>query len=150
MSFTVEPTYIEVGRHFSPQAMLEQLGIPVVRCWLRDTWGAWSATYRKIVIADGMSARQERCVLAHELEHVLAGHDGCAAGPLAVRQERLADLEAARKLIAISDLCAVAKWADDIRLAAHELHVTERMLRIRLRDLEGEGWPWPVGSTTVG
>ena len=141
---------IEAGRHYSPHQALEMLGVPVVRTWLRDTWGAWSATRRRIVIASGLSAVQERCVLAHELEHVLAAHDGCATGVLAVRQERAADLEAARKLIAISDLAEVAQWADDIRLAAVELHVTERMLRIRLRDLEGEGWPWLGGSTTGG
>ncbi|NGO69170.1 ImmA/IrrE family metallo-endopeptidase [Streptomyces boncukensis] len=144
-SFLIEP-----GRSYSPHQTLETLGVIVVRTWLRDTWGAWSYTRRKIVIASGLSLVQERCVLAHEVEHVIAAHDGCGDGQLAVRQERLADLEAARKLVAISDLCEVAQWADDIRLAAHELQVTERMLRIRLRDLEGEGWPWLAGSTIAG
>ncbi|MDJ1132431.1 ImmA/IrrE family metallo-endopeptidase [Streptomyces iconiensis] len=145
-----EPFLIETGRHYSPHHALDLLGVTVIRTWLRDTWGVWSHSRRKIVIASGLSTVQERCVLAHEVEHVLAGHDGCATGVLAVRQERDADLEAARKLVAISDLCEVAQWADEIRLAAHDLRVTERVLRIRLRDLEGEGWPWPATSKIGG
>ncbi|WP_308431384.1 ImmA/IrrE family metallo-endopeptidase [Streptomyces lavendofoliae] len=140
---------------YSPMRTLEQLGIPVVRVHLRDTWGAWSPVHRKIVIATGLSARQERCVLAHEAEHALADDLGCGVGldaahPLALHQERRADIEAARKLIHISDLAAVAQWADDVRLAAAELDVTERMLRIRLHDLNGEGWPWPATSKIAG
>ncbi|WP_178391139.1 ImmA/IrrE family metallo-endopeptidase [Streptomyces uncialis] len=136
-------------------SVLEQLGIPVVRIHLRDTWGAWSPIHRKIVVASGLSPRQERCVLAHEAEHVLANDLGCGVGldavhPLALRQERRADLEAARKLISISDLAATAQWVDDLRTAAHELDVTERMMRVRLHDLNGEGWPWPVTSKIAG
>lgn len=139
------------GLLYSPTAVLDHLGVPVVRTWLRDTWGIWSRTHRKVVLASGLSAVQERCVLAHEVEHILADDVGCA-GEAAVRIERRADREAARKLIAISDLAPVAQWAPDIRTAAAELCVTERMLQIRLTDLDGEGWPWPVpdGSKTVG
>lgn len=140
---------------YSPMRVLDQLGIPVVRVPLRDTWGAWSPVHRKVVVASGLSARQERCVLAHETEHALADDMGCGVGldathPLALHQERRADIEAARKLISISDLAAAAQWVDDIRLAAVELNVTERMLRIRLHDLNGEGWPWPATSRTAG
>lgn len=141
---------VEVGHHYSPGEILDRLGVPVIRTWLRDTWGAWSAEHGKVVVASGLSAIQERCVLAHELEHVLAGDTGCATGALAARQERRADREAARKLIAISDLCAVAQWADDVRVAAVELRVTERLLRVRLNELDGEGWPWPGTSKTAG
>lgn len=148
--YLADPFLIETGRRYSPHHALDLLGIPIIRAWLRDTWAAWVPERRAIVVATGLSSVQERCVLAHELEHALAEHDGCAEGDLAARQERDADLEAARKLIAISDLCEVAQWADDIRLAAHELHVTERMLRIRLRDLDGEGWPWPDTSKIAG
>ncbi|MFE1359431.1 ImmA/IrrE family metallo-endopeptidase [Streptomyces harbinensis] len=143
-------TLAQLGMAYAPLHVLSHLGIPVVRTWLRDTWGAWSPTHRTVVVAAGLSPVQERCVLAHEVEHVLADDIGCATGPLAVHQERYADREAARKLIAISDLCEVAQWADDIRLAAAELRVTERMLRVRLHDLDGEGWPWPATSRTVG
>lgn len=140
---------------YSPLAVLDDLRIPVVRVHLRDTWGAWSPLHRKIVVAAGLSAAQELCVLAHEVEHALADDLGCGVGldaahPLSLPQERRADLLAARKLIAISDLAAVAQWADDVRTAADELGVTERMLRVRLHDLNGEGWPWPATSKTAG
>lgn len=140
---------------YSPLAVLDDLRIPVVRVHLRDTWGAWSPLHRKIVIAKGLSAPQELCVLAHEVEHALANDLGCGVGldaahPLALPQERRADILAARKLIAISDLAAIAQWADDVRVAADELGVTERMLRVRLHDLNGEGWPWPATSRTAG
>ena len=140
---------------YSPLAVLDDLRIPVVRVRLRDTWGAWSPLHRKIVLAEGLSAAQELCVLAHEVEHALADDLGCGVGldaahPLCIPQERRADLQAARKLIAISDLAAVAQWADDVRIAAAELGVTERMLRVRLHDLNGEGWPWPATSRTAG
>ncbi|MFJ3839404.1 ImmA/IrrE family metallo-endopeptidase [Streptomyces sp. NPDC090054] len=140
---------------YSPLAVLDDLRIPVVRVHLRDTWGAWSPLHRKIVVATGLSAAQELCVLAHEVEHALADDLGCGVGlnaahPLALPQERRADLLAARKLIAISDLAAIAQWADDVRTAADELGVTERMLRVRLHDLNGEGWPWPATLKTAG
>jgi len=131
------------GLHYAPAGVLEQLGIRVVRTWLRDTWGAWSRQARDVVvIASGLSPVQERCVLAHELEHVLADDPACDSYIASVRQERRADLEAARKLIAISDLAEVAQWAPDTQSAACELQVTERMLMVRLNDLRGEGWPW--------
>jgi Zn-dependent peptidase ImmA (M78 family) len=143
--------FSRAGMLYSPTKVLDHLGIPVVRTWLRDTWACWSPAHRTVVLASGLSPVQERCVLAHEVEHVLADDIGCA-GPSALRMERRADREAARKLIAISDLAPVAQWAPDLRTAAAELRVTERMLQVRLADLEGEGWPWPApgGSKTVG
>lgn len=135
----------QLGLHYAPAAALEQLGIPVIHTWLRDTWGAWSSDRRRIVVASGLSAVQERCVLAHEVEHVLADDVDCNDCALSIRQERRADVEAARKLMGISDLAAVAQWAPDIYTAAAELGVTERMLGVRLNDLKGEGWPWRAG-----
>jgi Zn-dependent peptidase ImmA (M78 family) len=139
-----------LGLSYSPASLLSQLGVRVVRVWLRDAWGVYVPHRQKVVLASGLSAVQERCVLAHEVEHILAGDTGCAVGPLAIRQERYADREAARKLVAISDLAPVAQWAPDLHTAAAELQVTERMLRVRLHDLDGEGWPWPQGGSRIG
>lgn len=135
---------------YSPAALLGDLGIPVLTVWLRDTWALWSPVHRKIVIAAGLSPVQKRCVLAHELEHVLADDAGCGFGLLTVRQEHRADIEAARKLMSISDLSAVAQAGVDLRGAALRLGVTQRMLAVRLDDLQGEGWPWPGISKTAG
>lgn len=150
MSLSPVLRLMHIGLHYAPAAVLDQLGVAVARTWLRDTWGAWSRDRYRIVIASGLSAVQERCVLAHEVEHVLAGDSDCGNAALAIRQERRADLGAARKLVAISDLAEVAKWAPDVRSAAAELQVTERMLEVRLTDLKGEGWPWRDGSRTGG
>lgn len=140
------------GLLYAPADILDQLGIPVVRTWLRDTWGAWSRQHQTVVLAKGLSAVQERCVLAHEVEHMWADDADCGNRIATVRQERRADLEAARKLIAISDLAEVAQWAPDTYTAANELMVTERLLEVRLNDLKGEGWPWrfQAGSRTAG
>lgn len=150
MSVTPVLRFAQVGLHYAPAAVLDHLGVTVARTWLRDTWGAWSLDRRRIVIASGLSATQERCVLAHELEHVLAGDVDCTDRSLSIRQERRADLEAARKLIGISDLAELAQWAPDVYTAAAELNVTERMLEVRLNDLKGEGWPWRDGSKIAG
>lgn len=149
---SVRPQLLSVGLHYAPAEILEELGIIVVRTWLRDTWGAWSQDRQRIILASGLSQVQERCVLAHELEHVYAGDADCTSPLERIRQERHADLEAARKLIGISDLAAVAQWAVDIYTAAAELRVTERLLEVRLNDLRGEGWPWrhQGGSRTAG
>ncbi|WP_439947267.1 ImmA/IrrE family metallo-endopeptidase [Streptomyces sp. BBFR109] len=143
---------IETGLHYAPADILDDLGIRVVHTWLRDTWGAWSRDRRTIVIASGLSPVQERCVLAHELEHVWADDSDCDDQIQTLRQERRADLEAARKLVAISDLAEVAQWAPDVYSAAGELRVTERLLQVRLHDLRGEGWPWRLqgGSRIAG
>ncbi|MEU2214551.1 MULTISPECIES: ImmA/IrrE family metallo-endopeptidase [Streptomyces] len=143
----------QAGRLYDPASVLDSLGIPVVYTWLRDTWGAWSADHGRVVVATGLSPVQERCVLAHEVEHVLAGDTGCMDRDqlTALRQERRADLKAARKLIAISDLCQVAQWAPDLPTVAAELGVTERLVEVRLNDLKGEGWPaWQAGSKIAG
>lgn len=140
----------QAGLHYAPAAVLELLGVTITRIWLRDTWGAWSQDRQRIVIASGLTLVQERCVLAHEVEHVLAEDADCSDMAVTVRQEQRADVEAARKLIAISDLAVVAQWAPDVYTAAAELNVTERMLRVRLNDLKGEGWPWRDGSRIAG
>lgn len=142
MPFTSQLVTVSAGLHYAPADILDQLGIPVVRTWLRDTWGAWSRDAGRIVVASGLSPVQERCVLAHELEHIWADDVDCGNRIASVRQERRADLEAARKLIAISDLAEIAQWAPDTHTAAGELMVTERLLEVRLNDLRGEGWPW--------
>lgn len=151
MSITLSLLNAQAGLHYAPALILEQLGITVARTWLRDTWGAWSPEHRRVVIASGLSTVQERCVLAHELEHVLAADADCGDRLTSIRQERLADREAARKLVAISDLAEVAQWTTDLHTAAAELQVTERLLEVRLNDLRGEGWPWRrQGGSRIG
>jgi Zn-dependent peptidase ImmA (M78 family) len=134
-------------RHYSPHCVLAQIGIRIVRAWLRDTWGLWLPDQRAVVVAEGISDVQERCTLAHEVEHILAGDQGaCGLTPTGTEDERArieqrADLGAARKLIAISDLGRIAQQELSLSETAAELGVTERLLRVRLHDLKGEAWP---------
>jgi Zn-dependent peptidase ImmA (M78 family) len=134
------------NRSYAPRAILDSLGIRVTTTWLRDTWGLWLPDRRTVVIAENLNPIQERCTLAHEVEHVLAGDSGCGtstdtARASRVRVEQLADREAARKLIGISDLALVAQRSPTLSEAAAELDVTERLLAIRLEELKGEAWP---------
>lgn len=135
---------------YSPAALLGELGIPVLSVWLCDTWGAWSPVHRKIVVADWLTPIQLRCVLAHEVEHVLAADGGCGFGAPMEQQEHRASAEAARKLIPVCDLTVLARRHIGLREAAVLLGVTDGMLGIRLADLQGEGWPWPATSKIAG
>jgi hypothetical protein len=129
------------------------LGVSVRRMWLRETWGAWIPRERIIVLAQGLSEINERCTLAHHLEHAMAGHGPCGTGPHAdrlrqagilnretIRRDAEADRGAARKLLAGADLGSLAGGCD-LFAAACRLGVTERLLTVRLADLFGEG-PW--------
>ncbi|MFI6443778.1 ImmA/IrrE family metallo-endopeptidase [Kitasatospora sp. NPDC050543] len=137
-----------IGLSYDPHAELEHLGIPVLREWLRDTLGVWAPQHQVVIIADGLSLVEERCVLAHELEHILAGDVGCG-GSAGLRAEHRADQRAARKLIAVSDFCRVRQWAPDQWQMADELQVTPWMLRARMDDLEGAS-RWPGMSKIAG
>jgi hypothetical protein len=150
MSESIARRELHVGLRYNPENTLDRLGVTVVRTWLRDTWAAWSAPDRTVVLASGLTLVQERCILAHEVEHITAGDLDCSSRRLSIRQEHRADIGAARRLIAISDLAEIAQWAEDMSSAAMELIVTERMLQVRLNDLAGEGWPWPAGSKIAG
>lgn len=144
---TVPLLTLQPERHYSPHCVLAQIGIRIVHAWLRDTWGLWLPEQRAVVVAEGISPVQERCTLAHEVEHILADDQGaCGLDPVGTEAERAlieerADLRAARKLIAISDLGEVAQRELSLSETAAELDVTERLLTIRLDDLKGEAWP---------
>jgi hypothetical protein len=135
---------------YSPAALLGELGIPVLSVWLCDTWGAWSPVHRKIVVADWLTPIQRRCVLAHQVEHVLADDGGCGVGLPAKHREHRATAEAARKLIPVCDLAVLVRMRTGLREAAVLLGVTDVMLGIRLAELQGEGWLWPATSKIAG
>jgi hypothetical protein len=137
------------------------LGVTVKRMRLRETWGAWIPRKNAIVLADGLSDIDERCTLAHHMEHALAGHGPCGTGPHAdrlrgarmlsseaARQDDAADRGAARKLLAGVDLQPLA-LRRDLPAAARRLGVTEHLLTLRLAELFGDG-PWPGTSKIAG
>ncbi|MEO3851722.1 ImmA/IrrE family metallo-endopeptidase [Streptomyces sp. B8F3] len=139
---------------YDPWQAADTLGLTIRYAPLRDCLGCWVPPDRLIVLATRLTHVQERDTLAHEVEHALKHDTDCryagAAGRLwSRRQEARADEAAARKLIPTVDLEDALNWATSREEAAHELGVTEHMLRVRLlirrRDLE-----WLDTSRTDG
>ncbi|WEB41537.1 ImmA/IrrE family metallo-endopeptidase [Streptomyces yunnanensis] len=123
---------------YSPWEAAEEMGLHIRYAPLRDSWAWWVPSRCLIIVADQLTHVEERCALAHEIEHARSNDDECshstALGRLcARRQEIRADEGAARKLIPVVDLEAVLRWATSPEEAAQELNVTEHMLRVRLR-----------------
>ena len=74
---------------------------------------------------------QRRSSIAHEIAHVLAGHEGCQ--PRAI--EREVEEEAARRLVAIEDLVSGVQWCRGLHELADELGVDVSIVRARLATL---------------
>ncbi len=123
---------------YNPWDAAEELGLHIRYAPLRDSWAWWVPSRRLVIMADRMTNTQERCALAHEVEHARHNHGECHS-PMPVkhlwakRQETRADEGAARKLIPAVDLEVVLNWATSPEEAAQELNVTEHMFRVRLR-----------------
>lgn len=86
-----------------------------------------------VQIRAGLSQRERRVVLAHEIVHCERGDDGIACSRWHLqKQERLVHLEAARRLLPIADIAAVqedpdpanALWVDEYTLALRMHHLT--------------------------
>ncbi|WP_200942131.1 ImmA/IrrE family metallo-endopeptidase [Angustibacter sp. Root456] len=110
------------------------------RCRLDEGRGWWCPDERVILLDDRLDRRAARCVLAHELGHVVLGHTGLpdvtGADRLSARAEVAADQWAARRLVPRPELRrALALYPDDEAAAAAELDVTAEMLRVRLTDV---------------
>lgn len=106
-----------------------------VRILFRDlpdgTWGAWHFPSRTVVLDRGLSQRERRAALAHELVHAERG-DAC-------RQDERVEAEihgiAARRLIPLDVLGDAVCWAGDLATMADECWVDEETVRVRLEGL---------------
>lgn len=96
-------------------------------------WGSWYPAQGLIVLRPGLSVRQERWVLTHELGHAWLDHQGCLPG-----QERAADWWAADRLVS-RDAYAAAEslYGRDLAAIAEELDVPPRAVRA-WREVEQE------------
>ncbi|MDT0451848.1 ImmA/IrrE family metallo-endopeptidase [Streptomyces hesseae] len=127
------------GKPYAPLERAQELGLHVRYATLADSWAWWVPSRRLIILSNGLTAVQERCALAHELEHAQRGDVDCrviehpTARTWGRRQESRADEAAARRLISTAALEAAMRWAHSHEEAAQELQVTEHMLRVRLR-----------------
>lgn len=86
---------------------------------------------RVIWLDKNLQQVERRCALAHELVHIEFGHDGCQRPCI----EHQVNVETARRLITIADLCRHLAWARSPQELAEDLWVTTEVLTDRLQSL---------------
>ncbi|RAV34876.1 ImmA/IrrE family metallo-endopeptidase [Corynebacterium heidelbergense] len=92
--------------------------------------GYYHHATRTISTRRGMSARQYRSTLAHELGHAAYGDTPTLNTHYSQRQERRADKFAAHLLITTEAFCDAYAWAQgNFQEIADELEVNQRILR---------------------
>lgn len=100
-----------------------------------DCLGHWDSDSRTITLARGLTQRQRRAVLAHELEHASNDDRPLLDAILHARRERATDAAAARRLIPLACLAAALCWTGNERELADELWVDVHTVRVRLAGL---------------
>ncbi|UCR88327.1 ImmA/IrrE family metallo-endopeptidase [Mycetocola spongiae] len=114
---------------YNPYNHAEALGVKVAHRSLGRETGLWVPRLNTIFLRPGMSARQERSVLAHEIAHRELGHTLCTR-----KTEAEADRRAAGMLLSPAKvLGALDRGASQADVAA-EFGVTDRLLRAFLSD----------------
>lgn len=117
---------------YDPWEHCATLGLRVIRRDLRAPLRAcWHPPSRTVILDRGLSQRERRCSLAHELVHVERG-DECRQ---AAKVEAAVHLVAARRLITIEQLAGALAWTRDPHVLADELWVDDVTLEVRMADL---------------
>ncbi|WP_157226766.1 ImmA/IrrE family metallo-endopeptidase [Gordonia soli] len=99
------------------------------------------ATYSAglIQIRAGLSQRERRAAVAHEIVHYERGDDGVACSRWHLQKlERQVHLEAARRLITIEDLADAVIGEPDYPCMAQKLWVDDYTFRLRLAYVSDE------------
>jgi Zn-dependent peptidase ImmA (M78 family) len=92
-----------------------------------------------ILIERNLPAIERRCALAHEVAHLDLAH----GAPICEgKEERAADLLAARRLISTEELADVLRWALGAEEVADALNVTLHIARTRVRNLTDDEKQW--------
>ena len=95
------------GRQYDPWVEAERLGVAVIEMRLRgDLWGEYVHRDRLIRLRRGMTRREARSVLSHEVEHARAGDSPTPFGNLHRLRERRADWSAALLLVDADEYAA--------------------------------------------
>lgn len=154
---------------YDPFGELERLGVHVRRASLRAAWAVWVPHKRAIVLTTGLSRVEERCVLAHQVEHLLAD-DRCPAGGIpgpargpdpdlgdprgldlgTALREHLADRAAAAKLVDGHAARRALSRVEHPSEAAELLDITEHMLAVRLAHRGGVDHRPSAPAPTMG
>ena len=107
----------------------------VVLADLDDCVGHWDSDARTIYLARGLTQRQRRAVLAHEVEHATHDDRPLLDAVLNARRERATAAAAARRLIPVDRLGHALRWTGNERELADELWVDVHTVRVRLAHL---------------
>jgi Zn-dependent peptidase ImmA (M78 family) len=119
------------SRGFDPYDYAFKLGIDVEYRSIGKNMGIWVADHNTIYLRPGMRAVHERSVLTHELGHAVLGHRVSNA-----KNERQANMWAAKKLINLDRLADVRRISADPAVWAAELGVTLTLLECYMQQLE--------------
>ncbi|UOW93708.1 peptidase [Gordonia phage Wrigley] len=99
------------------------------------------ATYSAglVQIRQGLTQRERRAALAHEIVHYERGDEGIACSRWHLQKlERQVHLVAARRLITIDDLADAVISEPDYHCMAHKLWVDDYTFRLRLAHVTDE------------
>lgn len=109
--------------------MAAALGVTVAHAKLTTRNGEYRHDLKRIRLREGMTFRQERCVLAHEIAHAVFEDVPSKFGPVNAKQERRADEWAALRLITpTSYRIAEEQWDGHIGAMAYDLGVTAKII----------------------
>ncbi len=120
-----------MSKAYNPWAHAHELGIAVDEGRLPRGWrGGYHHPTRRIILTPGMSHREARSTLAHEVQHAIAGDIPSPFGLIIQRQELLAERRAALRLIDASEYALAEQLRGGYLSAiAHELDVTLKVVR---------------------
>lgn len=125
---------------YDPRQVLEQelphVTLVVTRLPKGRAW--WLPEEDAVVVDDRLDAAGQRCAVAHELEHVVAGDVPLPHRWFSTKQERQADRRADPKLVHLDDLVDQLLWSRHELELAEGLQVTPEVLRRRLDALSEE------------
>lgn len=117
---------------YDPHRHADELGLTVVYQPLRTGHGLYVPGRDIIILRPRLKAAVERSVLAHEVAHHLHAHRR-TTGVWSIRQERQADLTAARNLIDPARLRHAQRCSPDPAEWCRELDITGDLLLAFLR-----------------
>ena len=120
-----------MGLQYDPRLHAASLGLVVVTFQLPPDWrGAYSHEKKTIYLTPGMSSREERSTLAHEVAHAMAGDEFGGMDYFTAKQENRANLLASRALIDFQEYQRAERLHGyHVPSLAQELNVTEFILR---------------------
>ncbi len=121
-----------IGMPYDPWTHAASLGVDVIEHPLpRGRRGHYYHLERLIVLAPGMTARQARCTLTHEVMHAQRGDVWSPSATAMARMERVVNTLTALQLVTVADYARTESLHGPNEAAiAHELNVTTEVVRI--------------------